>query len=79
LPSRSPVLALKKQNPYSITAQRTKCHAKMKLRARISQQWLSGANASPFGHVIAELEVRRRQHDDGRAVLEPAEFLARAT
>src|SRR5258708_21762945 len=48
------------------------------LRSRLSQQRLAGADACALHYVVAKLEMIRRQHDDGRAVLEPSEFVALA-
>src|SRR6202021_3328966 len=45
---------------------------------RLAHQWLSRKNPRSVLHILTKLEMVRRQHDDGRSVFEPAEFLALA-
>src|SRR4249920_228225 len=42
---------------------------------RLPQQRLPCPDPRAILHIGSELKVLRRQHDDGRAVLEPAEFV----
>src|SRR6267142_6442824 len=46
--------------------------------SRLSHQGLTGENPRGFHDVVAKFEMIRRQHDDRRSVLEPAEFVALA-
>jgi hypothetical protein len=48
-------------------------------RARgLSQQRLAGTDPCGRHDIVADFKILRREHDDGRAVLEPAERLALA-
>jgi hypothetical protein len=52
--------------------------ARLEGRSRLPHQRLAGTNADALRHVFAELEMVRRQQDDGRSVLEPSQLLALA-
>src|SRR4029078_12988890 len=51
-----------------------------RLGPRLIRRWpphqgLAGPNPRRFRNIVAELEITRRQHNDGRTMLEPAEFI----